>query len=69
MVTVVVSVLFVVLVLSNTLVAVTVSVLVCPAVAVAGNVAATMNLKFAPALSGPLEVMGGPVGWPLPLSA
>ena len=38
-------------------------------VAVAGTVAATMNLNVDPAASGPLVVIGEPVGWPDPLSA
>ena len=69
LVTVVVSVLVSVLVPSNTLVVVTVMALVCPAVAVPGKVPTTMNLNAALAARGPVDVIAGPVGWPLPLSA
>ena len=48
---------------------VTVMVLVLPLTAVPGRVPTTMKRNCALAASGPVLVMGGPVGWPLPLSA
>ena len=61
-VTVEVSVLVAVCAAVNVLVVVTVSAFVWPEVALVGTVAATMNLKEAPAASAPLEVSGAPVG-------
>ena len=67
-VTVVVSVLKVVCAGVKPLVPVTVTSFFCPEVAVFGRVAATTNLKVAPAARAPVEVIAGPVGKPDPLS-